>query len=281
MLSSVTTVCRRSVLNVLHERSVAHKCHRHYATGDRDTWNANTYSKGATFVFDGASNVIDLLQPRQGERILDLGCGSGEVTLALKNAGSKVVAVDASPSMVEAAKAKGLDAHLCSGYDLEFNNEFDAVFSNMAIHWMHKDPRKVVSNVFNALKKGGRFVAFFSGKEAGDSFIVPAMSILTHHGVLDYLPMYRPSKEEYNALLQSEGFEVKHISLVPKDVPIPGGPRMILDIFVSKGFEGMDETRKEQIYNEIERAVDPSRIDENGAYISDHTELTLLATKPV
>eukprot|EP00210_Caulerpa_lentillifera_P009048 g8635.t1 len=282
MLSSVTRTCKRLMLEGLYAGGIARQCHRHSATENSGAWNADVYSKEAKSVFEGASHVVDLLQPQPGERILDLGCGSGELTLTLKNAGTEVVAVDNSLSMVEAAKEKGAyDIRNVNGYDLEFNNEFDAVFSHMAIHWMHKDPRKVVSNVFNALKEGGRFVAAFCGKGTGESFTSPLLSILKRHGLMDTPPLYLPPKEEYAALLQLEGLELKHISLLPREIVIPGGPRMVLDFYTLGWLQGLDDAKKEQIYNEFERVIDRKRIDEKGGYAADVMELALLARKPV
>ena len=81
-----------------------------------------------------------------GERILDLGCGTGELTLALQQRGCEVVGVDLSPEMVAAAREKGVDARVMDGHAMTFEDEFDAVFSNEALHWMYKDPGRVVES---------------------------------------------------------------------------------------------------------------------------------------
>ena len=106
--------------------------------------------------------VVDLLAPRPGERILDLGCGDGALTEKLAAAGCDVVGADASAELVKAARARGLDARLMNGEALDFDGEFDAVFSNAALHWMLR-PDAVIDGVYRALKPGGRFVGEFGG----------------------------------------------------------------------------------------------------------------------
>lgn len=104
-----------------------------------------------------------VLEPRPGERVLDLGCGPGTLSTEITSLGASVIGIDASAEMVAAAHARGIDARLRSGEQLEFDQEFDAVFSNAAMHWMQDDPDAVLSGVFRALRPGGRFVAEFGG----------------------------------------------------------------------------------------------------------------------
>src|SRR5579862_761228 len=122
------------------------------------TWNPQDYDQNARFVTDLGMGVVELLAPKSGERILDLGCGDGVLTKKLLDFGCQVVGVDASPEFIVAARTLGLDARLMDGQALTFNGEFDAVFSNAALHWM-KQLEKVIDGVFRALKPGGRFVA--------------------------------------------------------------------------------------------------------------------------
>ena len=125
-------------------------------------WDAEQYSENARFVSDLGASVIELLAPRSGERILDLGCGDGALTKKLAEHECRVVGVDASPQMTAAARRLGLDARVMDGHELRFDHEFDAVFSNAALHWL-KQPEKVIAGVWRALKPGGRFVGEFGG----------------------------------------------------------------------------------------------------------------------
>src|SRR5229473_5217581 len=126
-------------------------------------WNSSRYAENARFVSDLGQAVFDLLSPRRGERILDLGCGDGALTEKIVAAGAQVVGVDASSDMVSAAKRLGLDARVMDAHNLGFNSEFDAVFSNAAMHWMKHDPDAVIQGVCRALKPGGRFATEMGG----------------------------------------------------------------------------------------------------------------------
>src|SRR5712692_4621938 len=108
------------------------------------TWRADCYSEHAHFVPALGQPVVELLKPAAGERILDLGCGDGVLTEKIAASGATVVGVDGGPDMVAAAQKRRLDAHVMDGQKLTFNGEFDAVFSNAAIHWMKTDPDGVI-----------------------------------------------------------------------------------------------------------------------------------------
>src|SRR5205823_1436090 len=100
----------------------------------------------------------ELLAPKPGERILDLGCGDGVLTKKLTDIGCEVVAIDSSAAQIEAARRLGLDAYVMTGEELAFQEEFDAVFSNAALHWIKRaDP--LISGLYRSLRPGGRFVA--------------------------------------------------------------------------------------------------------------------------
>ena len=127
------------------------------------TWDPESYARHARFVSDLAGPVLALLDAQPGERILDLGCGDGALTKKLAELGCDVIGVDAGPDMIRAARELGLDARVVDGHELSFEREFDAVFSNAALHWMKRDPDAVVAGVARALKPGGRFVGEFGG----------------------------------------------------------------------------------------------------------------------
>jgi len=126
------------------------------------TWDPKSYEKHAGFVPALGAPVLELLAPEPGEAILDLGCGDGALTEKLAQAGAEVIGVDSSAEQVEAAKARGLDARVADCQALDFQQAFDAAFSNAALHWM-KDPDAVISGVARALRPGGRFVGEFGG----------------------------------------------------------------------------------------------------------------------
>ena len=120
------------------------------------TWDPNTYAKNARFVSDLGLPVLELLSPRPGERILDLGCGDGALTKKLAELGCEVVAVDSSAPQVEAARRLGIEAYVMNGEELPYQEEFDAVFSNAVLHWIRRADA-VTEGVFRCLRPGGRF----------------------------------------------------------------------------------------------------------------------------
>ena len=126
-------------------------------------WDPVGYDQNARFVSDLGEPVLQLMNPKAGEMVLDLGCGDGELTLKLMDAGCHVIAVDSSPAMVESSLAKGINARVMDGQHLEFEGAFDAVFSNAALHWMTQ-PREVIAGVKRVLKPAGRFVAEMGGQ---------------------------------------------------------------------------------------------------------------------
>lgn len=107
------------------------------------SWDPRGYAENARFVSDLGVELIELLNPRPGERIMDLGCGDGALTAKLLDRGCAVVGVDASPRMVAAAQARGLDARVCDGHEMSFDREFDGVLSNASLHWMTRQVRRL------------------------------------------------------------------------------------------------------------------------------------------
>ena len=116
-----------------------------------DAWGADAYAANARFVSNYGHALVDLLAPKRGERIPDLGCGDGALMKTLIDASAEVVGVDASPSMIEGARKLGLDARVMDGAELTFDAEFDAVFSDGVLHWMLR-PREIVASVYRVCR---------------------------------------------------------------------------------------------------------------------------------
>ncbi|KAG1290645.1 hypothetical protein G6F64_013898 [Rhizopus arrhizus] len=144
-------------------------------------WNAQDYAIDAGFVPLLGGAVARLLDPRAGERILALGCGDGVLSTELALSGARIHGVDASPELVMAARARGVDAQVMDGHALSFDSEFDAVFSNAALHWMGT-PDRVLEGVRRALRPGGRFVAEFGGHGNVATIIAAVQAARVAHG---------------------------------------------------------------------------------------------------
>ncbi len=243
-------------------------------------WDAARYATNARFVADMGQAVFDLLNPQPGERILDLGCGDGALTERLASAGAHVVGVDASSDMVNAARRRGLDARVMDGGSLDFNSEFDAVFSNAAMHWMKRDPDAVISGVHRALKPGGRFAAEMGGHGCVAAITVALCATLQERGIPNpagLIPWYFPTTDEYRARLERAGFHVQSIALIPRPTQLPTGMRGWLDTFAIPFAKSLPENERDEFLNEATEKLRPVLCDAQGRWTADYMRLRFLA----
>ncbi len=245
------------------------------------TWNPQDYDKNARFVTDLGAGVVKLLDPQPGERILDLGCGDGVLTKKFVDSGCRVVGVDASPEFIVAARALGLDARLMDGQALTFKEEFDAVFSNAALHWM-KDLEAVIDGVWRALKPGGRFVAEMGGK-GNIARIEKATRRALRKRKLDKKvpePNAYPSREEYRDLLEKRGFSEPAIVLFPRPTTLPKDIKTWLKTFRKNYIEAVAPEEREAFLEEIQEELRPFLCSRDGRWTADYVRLRFAAFKP-
>lgn len=245
---------------------------------EAQSWSAEGYARNARFVADLGQPVLELLAPRPGERILDLGCGDGALTAKLVAAGATVVGADASAELVAAARALGLDARIADGQALAFGPEFDAVFSNAALHWM-RQPDAVIAGVRRALKPAGRFVGEFGGHGNVAAIVTALVAALNARGLdgAARIPWFFPTPAEYAAKLQAQGFRVDSIGLVPRPTPLPTGMRGWLDTFANPLLDGIAGAARAEILDEVEALLAPSLRDQSGAWSADYVRLRFAA----
>jgi len=245
-------------------------------------WSAQRYAAAAHFVPAFGAPVVELLAPRAGERILDLGCGDGVLTERIAAAGAAVVAVDAAPDMVAAARARGFDARVVPGQSLAFAREFDAVFSNAALHWMHPQ-EAVLAGVARALKPGGRFVAEMGGHNNTAAIQVALRAVLARRGIeaLSLSPWYFPSAAAYRAKLEAAGFAVDEIAIVPRPTPLAAGFDAWLDTFGEDFLSPLAPADRAAARREIGELLAPILRDETGLWIADYVRLRFRATLAV
>lgn len=248
-------------------------------------WDAGLYRKHTGFVSKLGLPVVDLLHPRPGEKILDIGCGDGELTEKLVDLGCEVVAIDASPEMVEAAKARGVDARVMNAVDLDsvvdYHGRFDAVFSNAALHWI-KPMESVVWGVYQSLKPGGRFVAEFGGKGNVETIRKALHDSLRSRGVKprNVDPWNFPSPEEYKALLISYGFDVQSIEHYERPTELPGSIRDWIESVARPFLKTISSGARDDFLKEIEGELEPLLRGDDGIWRADYVRLRVAAHKP-
>ena len=243
------------------------------------TWSAGTYDAHARFVSDLAGDVLAWLDPRAGERILDVGCGDGVLTAELVRRGADVAGVDTSDDLLRAAMGRGLAVKHMNGEALDFQAEFDAVFSNAALHWM-LDGAAVVAGVRRALRLGGRFVAEFGGHGNVAAIVTALRAVAKARGGDASLsgPWFFPTPAEYRGLLEAEGFTVRRIGLYPRPTPLKTGMGEWLKLFRKPFFEQF-ENEEEIALAECVDLLRPSLCDGHGNWTADYVRLRVEAVK--
>ncbi|HKX07204.1 MAG TPA: class I SAM-dependent methyltransferase [Stellaceae bacterium] len=243
-------------------------------------WDPGRYQENAGFVAVLGAPLFEMLAPKAGERILDLGCGDGALTEKIA-AVATVVAVDASADQIKAARARGLDAHVVDGTKLAFDAEFDAVFSNAALHWM-RDPDAVIAGVWRALRPGGRFVAECGGAGNVELILRALVAALERRG-LDgraAIPWYFPAPEEYRGRLERQGFVVESIAIIPRPTPLPGALGDWLDTFAESFLAAVPVADRPAVKREVEAELRPTLLNAQGVWITDYVRLRFAARKP-
>ena len=244
-------------------------------------WDPDRYARNARFVADLGAPLVELLAPRPGEAILDLGCGDGALTEKLVDLGTVVVGVDGSAEQVAAARARGLDARQADGEALEFEAAFDAVFSNAALHWMRKADA-VIDGVWRALKPGGRFVGEMGGAGNVAGITAAMLAALDRRGIDGQAanPWYFPTPEDYRRRLEARGFEVRSIALIDRPTPLPGAMADWLETFAETFLRLVPAEARAELAAEVSEALRPSHRDAAGRWTADYVRLRFAARKP-
>jgi SAM-dependent methyltransferase len=254
---------------------------RHQKTSQ--VWDPKGYAAEAGFVSTLGLPVVELLAPKSGEKILDLGCGDGTLALKFMKIGCDVVGVDSSSEFVTTAREKGVNAHRMDGQKLHFQREFDAVFSNAALHWM-TDPEAVIGVVYRALKPLGRFVGEFGGRGNVACIIEAPSQTLREYDVdpESLNPWYFPSADEYGRLLKEGGFLVRDLTLFPRPTPLPDDILGWLNTFALDFLAPISAKDRPAFLKRVREKLSRSIQDASGKWTADYvgSDFTRSAVRP-
>ena len=247
-----------------------------------DRWDSALYEDRHSFVWKGGAELIDLLDPKPGERILDLGCGTGHLTAQIAERGAVVTGLDASVSMIAQARQNypKLKFTLADARDFPASEPFDAVFSNAALHWM-PDAEAVIAAVHQALKPGGRFVAEMGGLGNIAAIRVALQAVLARYGIdaEAIAASFYPSPAHYRRLLEAAGFTVRSIQLIPRPTPLPAGMEAWLNTFRNGVLDLLPPPDRAKAVAETVELLRPALCDADGNWTADYVRLRFSAVR--
>lgn len=248
-------------------------------------WNATLYDEKHNFVAKYGEDVIGWLAPKEGERILDVGCGTGTLTEKLAESGATVTGIDASAEMIAKAKEAypNIEFFVNDATDFSFDEKFDAVFSNATLHWINEQ-KKALQCIYKSLKKGGRFVFEMGGKHNIESIHNAVKKALTEEGFEENTKVksnYFPSVAEQAALLEKVGFEIRNIACFKRPTKLEGedGMKNWIVQFCGFFFRNVPAEQKEKIIDKAVEYLRPTNY-KDGIWWADYVRLRVKAETP-
>jgi trans-aconitate methyltransferase len=248
-------------------------------------WNAELYDTKHSFVWERGAEVLELLAPQPGERILDVGCGTGHLTARIAAAGARVTGLDQSEEMIAEARRNYPEREfvVADARDFHFDEPFDAVFSNAALHWI-REPEPVARSIAAALRPGGRFVAELGGRGNVERLIAGLRQAREAMGLPleeNFQPWYFPGVGEYASLLERQGLEVTFAWLFDRLTPLDDGVAGLANWIRMFGTQFLAELSPEQQRELLRHAADFLRVElfRDGHWLADYRRLRIVARK--
>ena len=247
------------------------------------TWNAADYEENFSFVHRYGENVLELVEEGDGGLAVDLGCGTGPLTPGLKEKGYRVLGIDESAQMVEAARSAHPELTFMQGNALTFSLEEKAevIFSNAVFHWIDAGFQDALArNLAAQLTQGGMLVTEFGGKGCAEAVHSTLEECFLERGLKYHRVFYFPTVGEYASVLEKAGFRVVSATLFDRPTPqnTPDGLTDWIRMFVRKPFEGMEEALKSEILKEAEDRL-RSRLFIDGRWYIDYVRIRVKAVR--
>jgi len=251
----------------------------------KHNWDTSLYEDKHAFVWQYGEDLLQWLNPKPGELILDLGCGTGQLTAKIAEFGAEAMGIDSATTMIDKARQNypHLRFEVADARNFQINKPLDAVFSNATLHWI-KEPEAAIASIYQALKPQGRFVAEFGGQgniqsivqalyQAFEKFDLPNPQTLN--------PWYFPSISEYTTLLETQGFEVTHAILFARPTPLADGTagmknwiQMFASVFLAK----LSAEEQGEVLRTVEDYLKPTLYRDN-FWTADYRRLRIVAIK--
>ncbi|MBV9384931.1 MAG: methyltransferase domain-containing protein [Chroococcidiopsidaceae cyanobacterium CP_BM_ER_R8_30] len=247
-------------------------------------WQSALYESKHSFVWRYGADCLELLLPQQGEYILDVGCGTGQLTQEIAARGVIAIGIDKAPTMIEQARKNypNLRFEVADATRFHFKEPFDAVFSNATLHWIN-EPERVIASIWQTLKPGGRFVAEFGGKGNIRAITTAIGKALETNAISASFtnPWYFPSIGEYATLLEKQGFSVTHATLFDRLTPLEDGEKGMqnwIEMFADSLLPEMSSNKRISAMQDIENQLRPE-LYRDGTWFADYKRIRVVATK--
>jgi trans-aconitate 2-methyltransferase len=247
-------------------------------------WNSLLYQEKHAFVWHYGENLLQILKPQPNETILDLGCGTGQLTAKIAEAGAEVIGIDSAPEMIKQAQQNypQLKFQVADAKNFQLSQPVDAVFSNAVLHWIPQAD-EVISSIHESLKMGGRFIAEFGGKGNIESIAKALYAALEKIGIdaSKLNPWYFPSIGEYASKLEKQGFEVVYSNLFSRPTLLKDedvGLANWIKMFCGNFFQGLSEEEKIMVIQDVEKQLKP-KLYQQGNWFADYRRIQVKAIK--
>lgn len=250
-------------------------------------WNAELYDQKHAFVYQYGEDLLDLLNVQAGERILDLGCGTGYLAQQIQNLGADAIGIDSSAEMIAQAKEKypQVNFSVADASSFSFKEPFDAIFSNAVLHWVI-DHEAMMRCVYQNLKPGGRFVAEMGGKGNIGLLVAAIKNVLLSHGFDKQAETHIwrfPGLGEYAYELEKTGFRVVYAIHFDRKTALQDADQGVskwISMFGGGFFNGVPAEQKAIMVNEITEILRPYYC-EDGQWFADYKRLRFIAIKEI